>query len=127
MEDLLIAIEPYASFRFTLGLVLTGLTIYVMVNSAISVRQFYALMHDFDQQAKGQRLLDQARLALDPTIDLSKSPRLQARPGRIIRNYVALAWLRLFSWRTVAHHWFEFALIALLSAACVPLYWYVFA
>ncbi|MCC6151641.1 MAG: hypothetical protein IT461_15420 [Planctomycetes bacterium] len=127
MEDLLIALEPYASFRFTLGLVLTGLTIYVMVNSAISLRQFYALMHDFDQQAKGQRLLDQARLALDPSIDLSKSPRLQARPGRIIRNYVALAWLRLFSWRTLWRHWREFALIVLLSAACVPAYWYVFA
>jgi hypothetical protein len=127
MEDLLIALEPYASFRFTLGLVLTGLTIYVMVNSAISVRQFYALMHDFDQQAKGQRLLDQARLALDPCIDLSKSPRLQARPGRIIRNYVALAWLRLFSLRTLRLHWREFALIVLLAAACVPAYWYVFA
>lgn len=127
MEDLLIALEPYASFRFTLGLVLMGLTIYVMVNGAISVRQFYALMHDFDKQAKGQRLLDQARLSLDPGIDLSKSPRLKARPGRIIRNYVALAWLRLLSWRTLWLHWREFALIVLLSAACLPLYWYVFA
>jgi hypothetical protein len=127
MEDLLIALEPYASFRFSLGLVLTGLTIYVMVNGAISVRQFYALMHDFDQQAKGQRLLDQARQALDPSIDLSKLPRLKARPGRIIRSYVALAWLHLLSWRTLWLHWREFALIALLLAACVPAYWYVFS
>lgn len=127
MEDLLIALEPYASFRFTLGLVLTGLTLYVMVNSAISVRQFYALMHDFDKQAKGQRLFDQARLALDPDFDLTKAPRLKVRPGRIVRNYVALAWLRLFSWRTVLRHWREFGLIVLLSAACVPFYWYVFA
>lgn len=127
MEHLLTAIEPYASFRFTLGLVLTGLTVYVMVNSAISLRQFYAFLNDLDKQAKGQRLLDPARLALDPNTDLSKLPPLKARPGRIIRNAVAIAWLRLFSWRTLRLHWREFALIALLGAACLPAYWYVFA
>jgi hypothetical protein len=127
MEDLLIALEPYASFRFSLGLVLTGLTLYVMVNSAISIRQFHAFLHDLDKQVAGQRFLDPARLALDPNIDLSKLPLLKARPGHIIRDAALLAWLRLFSWRTLVMHWQEFTAIVLLTAACVPLYWYVFA
>lgn len=126
MEELLTAIEPYASFRFTLGLVLTGLTIYVAVSSAIGLRQFYAFLNDLDKQAQGQRVLDAARLALDPNTDLSKLPPLKARPGRIIRNAVAIAWLRLFSWRTLWLHWREFALIGLLGAACLPAYWFIF-
>jgi len=33
----------------------------------------------------------------------------------------------MFSWCTLWLHWREFALIVLLSGACVPAYWYVFA
>lgn len=126
MEKLLTALEPYASFRFTLGLVLTGLTIYLTVSSAISLRQFLAFLKDLDRQAKGQRLLDNARLALDPAIDLTRQPALKARPGHIIKTAVFLACLRLMSWRTLARHWRQWLTLAALTGASLPMYWYVF-
>ncbi len=125
-EDLVITVEPYASFRFTLGLVLTGVTIYLLVNSLISLRQFLTFLRDLDQQVAGQRMLDQARLALDPEMDLSKLPPLRARPGRIIRQAVLISLLRLVSWRSFANNWREWMILAALSTACLPAYWYVF-
>ena len=126
-EDLVITVEPYASFRFTLGLVLTGLTIYLIVNSLISLRQFLSFLRDLDQQVAGQRILDQARLALDPEVNLSQLTPLRTRPGRIIRQAVLIAFLRMISWRSLASNWREWLILAALSAACLPAYWYVFS
>lgn len=127
LEDLIVALEPYASYRFTLGLVLAGLTLYVSVSGLISLRQFMLFLADVDRQSKGARLLDAARLALDPACDLSRSPRLSARPGRIVRNAVLISFLRLISWRTLMKHWPEFLVLALLTALCLAAYGRVFA
>lgn len=127
MLDTLERLEPYSSYRYLLGLVLGGLTLYLLWSSWVSVRQFLGLLRDFNRMASKGRMLDEARLTLDPEFDLAALPPLKAQPGRVILLAALSAALRVISWRTARELAPELALAALLAGASLAAYWYVFS
>lgn len=127
MLDTLERLEPYSSYRYLLGLVLGGLTLYLLWSSWVSLRQFLGLMRDFNRMASRGRLLDEARLSVDPKFDLASLPPLKARPGRVILLAALNAALRVVSWRTARELAPELLLALALGSASLAAYWYVFS
>ncbi|MCA8910501.1 MAG: hypothetical protein KDB82_02260 [Planctomycetes bacterium] len=129
MDDLvsfLNSAEPYTSYRYVLGLVLTGLTVYYFYTAWASVRNMQGLLRDLNRQVNEQRLFDDVRLMLDPDYDVTQERPLKAKPGRIIKLSVLSACLRLFSFRTLVYVFPELIGVILVGGAAGVAYWYVF-
>lgn len=126
MPDFLQSLEPYTSYRYMLGLVLGGLTVWFVVAGVLALRQYAAMMKDFNRLASEARVFDDARLALDPNYDLTKVPTLKAKPGRVVKMMAILAALRVLSPRSLARMAPELIAVALLAAGNVWALWYVF-
>lgn len=126
MPEFLERLEPYTSYRYILGLVLGGLTLYFVITSLISMRQISGLLHDLNQLASQGRILDDARLALDPGCDLKHLPTLKAKPGRLVKMMLLLAVLKMTRFSSLRRLWPELAAVAVLLALSVWSYVYVF-
>lgn len=129
MDDLvafLNSAEPYTSYRYVLGLVLSGLTIWYLYTAYASVRNFQGLLRDMNSQVNDQRLFDDVRLMLDPKYDVSHEKPLKAKPGRIIKLTALRACLRLLSFRTLVYVFPELIGVLVLGSAAAAAYWYVF-
>jgi len=124
--DFLQSLEPYTSYRYALGLVLGGLTLWFVVSGVLSLRQMAAMLRDFNRLASEVRVLDDARLALDPDFDLSSLPTLKARPGRTVKFMFMLAALKVLSPRSLARMAPELIAVGVLIAANAWALWYVF-
>lgn len=119
-------LEPYTSYRVTLGFVLGAIFVYTLVEAAISLRAFFNILRGLDDLARQRRLFDAARLAVSPALDLSALPPRRSRPGSALRLMVVNAALRAVSLDGLRRCAPELGLIALLTPACVAAYWYVF-
>ncbi|MCA8936884.1 MAG: hypothetical protein KDB68_11860 [Planctomycetes bacterium] len=129
MDDLanfLNSAEPYTSYRYVLGLVLTGLTVYYFYTGYASIRNMQGLLRDMNKQVNDQRLFDDVRLMLDPDYDVTHEKPLKAKPGRIIKLSVLSACLRLLSFRTLVYVFPELMGVIILGSAAIAAYWYVF-
>lgn len=124
--DFLHSAEPYTSYRYVLGLVLGGITVYFVVTAIMSLRNLQGLLQDFNRQVNEQRLFDDVRLMLDPDYDLSLEKPLRAKPGRIIKLSLLSACLRLLSFRTLVYVFPELIGVILMGSASAVAYWYVF-
>jgi hypothetical protein len=118
--------EPYTSYRYVLGLVLGGLTLYFVYTGYASIRNFQGLLRDLNRQVHEQRVFNDVRVMLEPGFDISTVPPLKAQPGRIIKLSVLSACLRLISFRTLRAVWLELIGVVVLGAATMVAYWYVF-
>ena len=118
--------EPYTSYRYVLGLVLGGLTLYFFYTSFASLRNFQGLLRDFNRQVHEQRVFNDVRQKLEPGFDISTVPPLKAHPGRIVKLAVLSACLRLISFRTLRYVWLELLGVIVLGAAALVAYWFVF-
>ena len=127
MESLLESLEPYTSYRFALGLVLAGMTLYWLVTSLGSLRNLRDFMRDLNMQVNDERLFNDVRVQLDPDCDLDELPPLKAKPGRIIKLALLSVCVRMLGWRTVRRVWLELAGCLLLAPACLYAYWLVFS
>jgi hypothetical protein len=127
MLDFLEKLEPYTSYRFALGLVLAGMTLYWVITSLGGVRTLRAFMRDLNSQVNDERLFNDVRLDLDPDFDLSTLPRLQAKPGRIVKLELITVSVRMLSWRTLRRVWLELLGCGVLLPAVVYSYWAVFS
>jgi hypothetical protein len=126
LAELLQGAEPYTSYRYILGLVLTGLTVYYLYTSIASIRNLQGLMRDLNRQVNEDRLFDDVRKMLDPEYDVSVERPLKAKPGRIIKLSILSASLKLISWSNLRYVLPELiGVIVLLAGSCVA-YWYVF-
>ena len=128
MEDLaefLRSAEPYTSYRYVLGLVLTGLTVYFVVTSILSLRNIQGLLHDLNRQAREHGVFHDVRLMLDPEYNATSKP-LRAKPGRIIKLALYSACLRLISFRTLVYVFPELIGELVVGSAAAAAYWYVF-
>ncbi|MBZ0134944.1 MAG: hypothetical protein K8I27_01060 [Planctomycetes bacterium] len=126
LARLLESAEPYTSYRYVLGLVLTGLFIYFLVTSILSLRNLQGLLHDMNRQVNDKRFFDDVRLRLDPDWDVSGERPLKAKPGRIIKLSIVSACLRLLSFRTMLYVLPELIGVTVLGSAAAVAYWYVF-
>ena len=126
MEDFVNSVEPYTSYRYVLGLVLTGLTVYFIVTAALSLKNLKGLLDDLNRQVNENRLFDDVRIKIDPDVDLSVEKPLKAKPGRIIKLAMLSACLRLLSFRTFIYVFPELLAVTLLAGASAVAYWYVF-
>lgn len=124
--DFVNSAEPYTSYRYVLGLVLGGITVYFVVTAVMSLRNLQGLLQDFNRQVNEQRLFDDVRLMLDPDYDLSLEKPLRAKPGRIIKLSLLSACLRLLSFRTMVYVFPELIGVLILGSASAVAYWYVF-
>ncbi|MCG3184650.1 MAG: hypothetical protein ICCCNLDF_02778 [Planctomycetes bacterium] len=124
--DFLHSAEPYTSYRYVLGLVLGGITVYFVVTAIMSLRNLQGLLQDFNRHVNEQRLFDDVRLMLDPDYDLSLEKPLRAKPGRIIKLSLLSACLRLLSFRTLVYVFPELIGVILMGSASAVAYWYVF-
>ncbi|MCB9932926.1 MAG: hypothetical protein H6841_05815 [Planctomycetes bacterium] len=124
--DFLNSAEPYTSYRYVLGLVLGGITVYFVVTAIMSLRNLQGLLQDFNRQVNEQRLFDDVRLMLDPDYDLSLEKPLRAKPGRIIKLSLLSACLRLLSFRTLVYVFPELIGVIIVGSAAAVAYWYVF-
>lgn len=115
--DFLHSAEPYTSYRYVLGLVLGGITVYFVVTAIMSLRNLQGLLQDFNRQVNEQRLFDDVRLMLDPDYDLSLEKPLRAKPGRIIKLSLLSACLRLLSFRTLVYVFPELIGVILMGSA----------
>jgi hypothetical protein len=127
MLDFLESLEPYTSYRFALGLVLTGMTLYWVITSLGGVRTLRAFIRDLNTQVNDERMLNDVRLDLDPDFDVTTLPRLNAKPGRIIKLELLTVSVRMMSWRTLRRVWLELLGCAVLLPAAVYAYWVVFS
>lgn len=127
MFDFLEKLEPYSSYRFILGLVLTGMTIYWLITSLGSIRTFKAFVRDLNMQVNDQRLFSDVRKILEPEYDVSVLPPLKAKPGQIIKLTLITVVLRMAGWRTFKRVWPELLGCLLLAPACLYAYWLVFS
>lgn len=118
--------EPYTSYRYVLGLVLTGLFIYFLVTSILSLRNLQGLLRDMNRQVNEKRFFDDVRLRLDPDWDISQERPLKAKPGRIIKLSLLSSCLRLLSFRTLVYVFPELLGVITLGSAAAVAYWYVF-
>ncbi len=119
-------LEPYTSYRASLGFVLGAVFVYTVIEAVISLRAFFHILRGLDDLARQRRLFDAARLAVSPDLDLSGLPGRQSRPGSALRLMVVNAALRAVSLDGLRRCAPELALIALLTPACIAAYWYVF-
>jgi hypothetical protein len=127
MPDFFETLEPYTSYRFALGLVLTGMTIYWVATSYGGLRTLRAFMRDMNMQVNDGRLFNEVRIQLDPEADLTTLPPLQAKPGRIIKLELLSVCVRMLSWRTMRRVWMELLGCLLLAPLCLYAYWLVFS
>ncbi|MBX3460519.1 MAG: hypothetical protein KF696_11245 [Planctomycetes bacterium] len=127
MLEFLESLEPYSSYRFLLGLVLTGMTIYWLATSLGSLRSFRQFVRELNMQVNDERLMNDVRRIVDPEFDLSVLPPLKARPGQIVKLTLLSAVLRMVSFRTLCRVWPELVGCALLLPACGYSYWLVFS
>lgn len=127
MLEFLESTEPYTSYRYLIGLVLTGLTFYWLVTSLGSVRSFQAFVRDMNRHVDEDRFMNEVRKELDPEFDTSVLPPLKSKPGRIIKLSVLSATLRLISFRTLRAVWADLLGIVLLAPLCVYAYWWIFS
>ncbi|MCB9893712.1 MAG: hypothetical protein H6839_04610 [Planctomycetes bacterium] len=128
MEDLaeiLKGAEPYTSYRYVLGLVLAGLTIYFIVTSILSLRNLQGLLQDLNRQAREHGVFHDVRLMIDPEYKATSKP-LRAKPGRIIKLSILSACLRLISFRTLVYVFPELMGVIVIGGAAAAAYWYVF-
>lgn len=126
MPDFIERLEPYTSYRYILGLVLGGLTLYFVVTSLLSLRQLAGLLRDFNNLASQGRILDDARLAINENCDLKHLPTLKARPGRVVKLMLLIAVLKVLRPRSLARLWPELTAVTVLAALSVWSYLYVF-
>lgn len=126
MEDVVNSLEPYASYRFVLGLVLIGLFVYFTWTAVMSLRNMQGLLDDLNAQVNENRMFDDVRVKIDPDVDLSAERPLRARPGRIVKLSVLSSCLRLFSLRTIVYVLPELIAVTLLGTASAVAYWFVF-
>ncbi|MBX3475352.1 MAG: hypothetical protein KF754_13310 [Planctomycetes bacterium] len=126
MLDFLERLEPYTSYRYILGLVLGGLTLYFVVTSLVSLKQLAGLLRDFNNLASQGRVLDDARLAIDPNCDLRHLPTLKSRPGRVVKLMLLIAVLKQLRPSSLARLWPEFVAVAVLGGLSLWAYVYVF-
>lgn len=126
MPDFLQSLEPYTSYRYILALVLGGLTLFFVVSGLIELRQLSGLLADFNRMAGKGRVLDEARLAVDPGCDLQQLPTLKAKPGRVVKLMLLLVVLRQFRLHNLLSLAPELVAIVLLGAGCVWSLEYVF-
>ena len=126
LARLLESAEPYTSYRYVLGLVLTGLFIYFMVTSILSLKNLRGLLLDMNRQVNEKRFFDDVRLRLDPDWDVSKERPLKAKPGRIIKLSLLSSCLRLLSFRTFLYVFPELVGVTLVGSAAAVAYWFVF-
>jgi hypothetical protein len=126
MPDFIERLEPYASYRYILGLVLGGLTLYFVVTSLLSLRQLAGLLRDFNNLASQGRVLDDARLAIDAHCDLKHLPTLKAKPGRVIKLILLIAVLKVLRPASLARLWPELTAVTVLTVLSVWSYMYVF-
>jgi hypothetical protein len=124
--ELLERIEPYTSYRFTLGLVLSGITLWSLVTSGISIVQTARLLADLDLMTRQARLLDAARAAAGDSRPVSELPVMTARPGRAIRLLLLLHLLRLLRPRALARCWPEWLGLLVLGVANLYAYYVIF-
>lgn len=124
--DFLHSAEPYTSYRYVLGLVLGGITVYFVVTAIMSLRNLQGLLQDFNRQVNEQRVFNDVRLMLDPDYDTSLEKPLRAKPGRIIKLSLLSACLRLLSFRTLVYVFPELIGVIVLGSASAVAYWYVF-
>jgi hypothetical protein len=127
MAEFLEKLEPYSSYRFVLGLVLTGLTVYWLVTSLGGLRNLRGFISDLNMQVNDERTFNDVRRALDPDCDLSLLAPLKAKPGRIVKLELIRVSLRLLSFRTLRRVWLELIGCAVLLPACAYSYWLVFS
>ncbi|MHC4841671.1 MAG: hypothetical protein ACYTDT_12100 [Planctomycetota bacterium] len=126
MQELLNDIEPYSSYRFIMGLVLTGLTIYMFAMSYVSYRNIKGFLIELNENAKESRVFDEVRTMIMEDYDVERHPTLTANPGRIIKLSAIDAALRVFTWRTAVKLLPEILCIIALSAGCAIAYYFVF-
>ena len=129
MQDLvefLESAEPYTSYRYGLGLVLSGMTLYFVYTAYASIRNFQGLLRDLNRQVHEQRVFNDVRVMVEPGFDISTVPPLKAQPGRIIKLSVLSAVLKLLSFRTLRAVWLDLSGVVVLTAAIIVAYWYVF-
>lgn len=124
--DFLNSAEPYTSYRYVLGLVLGGITVYFVVTAIMSLRNLQGLLQDFNRQVNEQRVFNDVRLMLDPDYDTSLEKPLRAKPGRIIKLSLLSACLRLLSFRTLVYVFPELIGVLILGSAAAAAYWFVF-
>lgn len=124
--DFLHSAEPYTSYRYVLGLVLGGITVYFVVTAIMSLRNLQGLLQDFNRQVNEQRVFNDVRLMLDPDYDTSLEKPLRAKPGRIIKLSLLSACLRLLSFRTLVYVFPELIGVLILGSAAAAAYWFVF-
>lgn len=127
MLDFLEGVEVYTSYRYALALVLSGLTIYWVITSLGSLRGLREFMAEMNARVNEDRLFNDARKMLEPGFDLQQLPKLNAKPGRIIKFALLSACLRLISFRTFRRVWPELIGCLVLAPACVYAYWLVFS
>lgn len=126
LARLLESAEPYTSYRYVLGLVLTGLFVYFLVTSILSLKNLRDLLRDMNRQVNEKRFFDDVRLRLDPDWDVSHERPLKAKPGRIIKLSLLSNCLRLISFRTFLYVFPELVGVTLVGSAAAVAYWYVF-
>lgn len=126
MLEQLVQLEPYASFRFLLGLVLTGLFVWTTASSLIGLWESWKLLDDLDKMARGQRLLDAARPLLYETRPAAALYQPQARPGRTLRNLLLVQLLRQISWRNAWALKYDLLALVMLSVANIWAYIFIF-
>lgn len=126
MNEFLQSVEPYSSYRFIMGLVLTGLTIYMLAMSYVSYRNFKGFLAELNENAKEQRVFDEVRVMISKEHDVTRHPTLTANPGRVIKLLAISAGLRVVTWRTVLQLLPEILCIIALGTGCVIAYYFVF-
>ncbi|MDC1141605.1 hypothetical protein OAU50_00815 [Planctomycetota bacterium] len=126
MNEFLQSIEPYSSYRFIMGLVLTGLTIYMFAMSYVSFRNFKGFLAELNQNAKEQRVFDEVRKMIAEDYDVERNPTLTANPGRVIKLAAIEAALKVFTWRTAVRLMPEILSIIALATGCAVAYYFVF-
>ncbi|MCC6573386.1 MAG: hypothetical protein IT462_06300 [Planctomycetes bacterium] len=120
-------LEPYTSYRVALSFVLGAITLYTLVEAAISVRSFFRILEGLDTISRERRLFDSVRLSVNPEIDLTKLPPHKSKPGRALRLMVLTAAIKVVDRNSLKRCWGELALIALLAPACVAAYVYIYS
>ena len=109
-----------------MGLVLSGLTVYMFAMSYISFRNFKGFLAELNENAKEHRVFDEVRTMIMEDYDVERHPTLTANPGRVIKLLAISAGLKVFTWRTAIKLMPELLCIIALSIGCSVAYYFVF-